>query len=415
MTATAPARQRRIALPTPAAFAVVAASFVAVFLASGTPVPLYNTYRAQDGVTSSGLAITTVIYLGTTAVALLTTGRLSNHLGRRPVAIAAVLVAAAGCIVMLTVHGLPELVLGRMLQGIGCGVATSALGSYVLDTTPKVTSWLGPVITSNAPPFAIPLGALISGALVQYEPAPRTLIYTIVAAVLVVLAILLALCPETTTRQPGAVASLRPRVLIPHGQGRLIVAVGAALVGTWALSGFYQAFSPVLAADELGTSNALIVALVFASIVVLSPVGGLVTGKLSTGTALRSGLVLFVGATVAVIVTLHLVVIWWFLAVSAVAGIAQGAANAAGMRAVLGGAAPSDRAGLLATLYLISYAGAAAPGLIAGRLAVVMPPDQIAVGYGGLVLIAAAIAVVLFRTPKATRASATPVPTEHAQ
>lgn len=56
-----------------------------------------------------------------------------------------------------------------------------------------------------------------------------------------------------------------------------------------------------------------------------------------------------------------------------------------------------DRAGLLATLYLISYAGAAAPGLIAGRLATFMAPDQIAYGYGALVLIAAVVAIVALR------------------
>ncbi|NVC25512.1 MFS transporter [Kocuria salina] len=392
----------RFRLPPAVTFPVVAASLIAVFLASGTPVPLYNTYRAQDGVTASGLAQATVVYLGVTAVTLLTTGRLSNHVGRRPVAIGAVLVAAAGCIVMLNVHSLPELIIGRMLQGIGCGIASSALGSYVLDTASRRPGWLGPVITSNAPPFAIPLGALLSGALVQYEPAPRTLTFTIIAAVLVVLAALLAACPETADRTPGALASLRPRVLVPRGQARTIFAVGTALVGTWALSGFYQAFSPVLAADELGTSNALIVALVFASIVILSPVGGLVTGRFRAATALRVGLALFVVATAAVIVTLHLGAIWWFLAASALAGIAQGAANAAGMRAVLGDAAPQDRAGLLATLYLISYAGAAAPGLVAGRLATTMAPDHIAIGYGALVLVASSIAVLAFTNKRDT-------------
>jgi len=257
------------------------------------------------------------------------------------------------------------------------------------------------VITSNAPPFAIPLGALISGVLVQYVPAPRTLVFEVIAAALVILAALLALCPETVRRTPGALASLRPRVLVPRGQGRLLFAVGAALVGTWALSGFYQAFSPVLAADELGTRNALVVALVFSSIVVLSPIGGLMTGRLQPTTAMRVGLILFVVATAGILLTLHLAQIWWFLAVSAVAGIAQGSANAGGMRAVLSPAAPADRAGLLATLYLISYSGAAAPGLAAGQLTTVLAPDRIAYGYGVLVLVCAVVAIVaLGRRPR---------------
>lgn len=196
---------------------MVAASFVTVFLSSGTPIPLYNTYRAEDGITSAGLAVTTVIYLATTAIALLTTGRLSNHLGRRPVAIAAVLLSALGCVLFLNVHTLGELVAGRVFQGLACGVATSALGSYVLDLAPARPGWLGAVITSNAPPFAIPVGALLSGTLVEFEPAPRLLIYSFVAGVLVVLAVGLLLSPESVQRNEGAVRSLRPRILVPHG------------------------------------------------------------------------------------------------------------------------------------------------------------------------------------------------------
>jgi len=61
---------------------------------------------------------------------------------------------------------------------------------------------------------------------------------------------------------------------------------------------------------------------------------------------------------------------------------------------VLGPAAPADRAGLLATLYLISYSGAAAPGLAAGQLTTVLAPDRIAYGYGALVLVCAVVATV---------------------
>lgn len=401
-----PARQPRLPrLPRQVAFAVVAASFVGVFLASGTPVPLYNTYRAEDGITSAGLAVTTVIYLATTAIALLATGRLSNHLGRRPVAIAAVLCSALGCVLFLNVHTLGELVAGRFFQGIACGVATSALGSYVLDLAPERPGWLGAVITSNAPPFAVPVGALLSGTLVEFEPAPRLLIYSIVAAALVVLAVGLFFSPESVSRTPGAVRSLRPRILVPHGRGRVLFAVGAGLVATWSLSGFYQAFSPVLAADELGTDSALVVAVAFSSIVVLSPVGGLLTGRWSSVVAMRAGLGGFVLATAGILAALTAGQIGWFLAANATAGIAQGAANAGGMRAVLAGAAPKDRAGLLATVYLISYTGAAVPGLVMGRLAASVAPDHIALGYGALVLVAAGVAVTALRPARTFRTS----------
>ncbi|MBX7430774.1 MFS transporter [Mycobacterium sp. Y57] len=386
-------------LPESVAFATAATTLVMVFLASGTAIPLYNTFRVENGATNSGLALTTVTYLGVTAVSLLTLGRLSNHLGRRAMAAAAVLSAVAGCLVLMRIDGLTALLIARALQGLACGIASSAVGAYVIDTAPSRPRWLAPMVASNAPPFAIPLGALISGALVQYAPAPRVLVFAIVAAVLVVCAVLLALCPETAARRPGAPASLRPRICVPRGGGRLLVAIGAVFVATWSLGGFFQAFAPTLTADHLGTDNNLTAAVVFASVMVLSPLGGSVTGRLRPTGAVRWGLALFVLATAAILAALHAELIGPFLVASLAAGLAMGAANTGATRAMLDDAAPADRAGLLATIFLVSYGGAAIPGLIAGRLAVSLPLDVIALCYGVLILVSAVVAVAVIRTP----------------
>jgi MFS family permease len=140
---------------------------------------------------------------------------------------------------------------------------------------------------------------------------------------------------------------------------------------------------------------------VFASIVILSPIGGVLTGRLRTARAVRLGLGAFVVATAAILLSLHAGAIVPFLIASLVASVAQGAANSGGMRAVLAHSRPQDRSGLLATIYLISYAGAAAPGLLAGRLANSMPVDQIALGYGALVLVASAAGIVAIRSSSA--------------
>ncbi|NQX26154.1 MFS transporter [Microbacteriaceae bacterium VKM Ac-2854] len=387
-------------LPDRAAFAVVSVALVLVFLASGSPIPLYNTFRIENGVSNAGLAITTVVYLTTTALALLTTGRLSNHLGRRPVAIGAVLLAIAGCVVIASVHDLATLMTGRVLQGLACGIASSALGAYVIDTAPPRPRWLAAAITSGAPGFAIPVGALLSGALVQYAPAPRFLVFMVVGSALTIVAALLLACPETVRRAPGVLRSLRPRVLIPRGDGRILFAAGAGFVATWSLGGFYQAFSPALTADQLGTSNALVIAVVFSSIVVLSPIGGSLSGRFQPAGAVRGGLIVFVAATIAILLALSIGQIVPFLIASLIGGIAQGAVNTGGMRAVLAKARPEERSGLIATVYLISYTGAAAPGLVAGQLSTVLPLVTIALGYGGVVLVAAVVAALFIRNPR---------------
>ena len=178
------------------------------------------------------------------------------------------------------------------------------------------------------------------------------LIYEIVTAVLVVCAALMAMSPETMPRRRGAMASLRPRLQVPTGSGQLLLAAGAASVATWSLGGFYQAFGPSVVAEHLGTTNPLVAAAVFASVMVLNPLGGPLSGRLPPATGLRAGMTLFVLALGGILVSLHAGAIVPFIAASLVVGVAQGAASTGGMRALLTDAQPEERAGLLSTIYL---------------------------------------------------------------
>jgi MFS family permease len=377
--------------PRPAIFALTAAALVAVFASSGSPIPLYNLYRTGDGLSNSALAVTTVTYLAVTALSLLVFGRLSDHVGRRPVAIGALLSSAAGCLLLTQVHSLPMLLAGRAFQGVACGIAASAIGSYVVDTAPRTPRWLAPLVTGSAPTFGIPLGALASGTLVQLAPWPRALGYTIVAGVLVVLAALMLLAPETSPRRAGALGSLKPAVSLPRGA--LLVVVVTVFLATWAYSGFYQAFASSLTADHLGTDSPVVIAVVFASVVVLSPVGGALSGRFRPAAAIRVGLLAFLVTVVAAVASLQAGSIWGFLGASLAAGLAFGAATTGTMRALLGGAPPAARAGLLSTVYLISYSAAAVPGLVAGAVASSVDLTVVAMGYAALVLVAVSVAV----------------------
>jgi MFS family permease len=75
-------------------FVAAACSLVAVFAASASPIPLYEIYRRGDALTHADLALTAVAYFVAVMAAMLVLGRLSNHIGRRPVALAALGVTA---------------------------------------------------------------------------------------------------------------------------------------------------------------------------------------------------------------------------------------------------------------------------------------------------------------------------------
>jgi MFS family permease len=59
-------------------------------------------------------------------------GRLSNHLGRRLTAMASLGVLLVSCLLLLNVHDIGTLLSGRLLMGIGTGLASSSLTSYIV-------------------------------------------------------------------------------------------------------------------------------------------------------------------------------------------------------------------------------------------------------------------------------------------
>jgi MFS family permease len=106
---------------------------VALLASSSAPTPLYPVYQAEWGFS----AITTTIVFGVYAIAvlasLLTFGSLSDHVGRRPVLLVALLVQAVTMWVFATAGGVPQLLAARVVQGLATGAAVGAGRAGLLD------------------------------------------------------------------------------------------------------------------------------------------------------------------------------------------------------------------------------------------------------------------------------------------
>src|SRR4029078_3387381 len=123
---------RGLASGRPAVF-VLASLIVALLASSAAPTPLYAIYQAQWHFTP----ITTTVVFGVYALAvlasLLTLGKLSDHVGRRPVLLTALAVHAGPLVVFRTASGAPELLGARVVQGLSTGAALGAIGAAMLD------------------------------------------------------------------------------------------------------------------------------------------------------------------------------------------------------------------------------------------------------------------------------------------
>ena len=382
------------------AFVSAIIALAAVFVANAAPVPLYNVYRAEERFTNAGISLAVVAYSLGTIAALLVLGRVSNHLGRRRTAIASLSLLLLGCLLLLNVHAIGTLLAGRLLMGIGAGLASSSLTSYIVDTAPARPAWLASVASSQGPMLGLTVGAIGSGTLVQFGPWPRELIYVVCAGLLLVSAALVAISPETVTPTPGAWRSLLPRVQVPAQVRPLLPVAAAVFVSTWATGAFYQAFVPTLIEDQLHRHSALVPGLVFAAYMAPSVAGAPIGGRFTTAAAQRLGMIAFLTAMIGIIAAIDIGSLTLFITATIIAGAGQGIAISAATRGLLHGSTLSERAPIFSAIYLLSYSGAAFPSLISGQLSNAFSLPQITIGYGVLALAATLFTAIAARNPQ---------------
>jgi MFS family permease len=381
------------------AFLSAVVSLVAAFAAVGSTIPLFNIYRAEEGFTNAGISMTVVAYSAATLTTLLVLGRLSNHLGRRPTSIASLGLFLLGCLLLLSVHDIGILIAGRLLMGLGAGLASSSLTSYIVDAAPTRPAWLASVASSQTVMLGLAVGAIASGALVQFGPWPRDLIYLVVIGLLLVSVALIAVSPETATPTPGAWRSLRPSVRVPAPVRHLLPVAAAVFLSTWATGAFYQAFVPALVEDQLRTRSSLVLGLVFAAYMAPSALGAPLGGRFTPAAAQRLGMIAFLAGMIGIITAIATGTLALFIAATIVAGASQGIAISATTRGLLHGSTLADRPPIFSAIYLLSYSGATIPALIAGQLSNTFSLPQIALGYGALALIATLFTVIAARNP----------------
>lgn len=387
----------RARLAFPASFG----AYCAIFIASGSPVALYERYRVHMDLTTVDLSLATVTYFVAVVATLLVCGRLSDILGRRPPSLVAVGLGFAGFFALMGVDGLVPLVLGRALQGVACGLASTALASYVVDAAPERPRWLAAAAAAGAPLIGQTVGALGAGVLVQYGPYPFQLSYLVAMGLLVVFAVLIAVARETRPPAPRAsrhaVASLRPHVSMPAAARPLMPAAALVFAATWSMGAFYQTFGPTAVAEGLGTDNTVVATVVFAAYMAPNAIGGPLSGRFSPVGAQRFGIVTFAIAAIGLVAGFGTGTTWLVLVASLVAGTAHGLAFTGCLRTLLIQVGPEQRSGFLATVYLIAYCGAALPSLVAGQVSRVVALPTVAAGYAGLAILAAVATVLLTR------------------
>ena len=394
----------RRTLPRAAAFWILAGLFLMLFFASAAASPLYPVYQAQFRFSAATLTAVFAVYVLILLITLLFFGSVSDYLGRLPVIITALVFSAAACAVFLAAHGTGALYVARSLQGIATGLATGPLGAALIDLQPA-GSQRAPVVTSAFSTLGLALGALITSALVQYAPAPTHLIWWVLLAVFAAGIVAVLAMAEPGSRRPGALASLRPRVAVPQQARATFAGAVPCFVAVWALGGLYLSLGPSLAAQLTGSPDLLWGGLVIFLLTGTGTAAAFALRTISSRAAMLTGcLFLLAGAAVtfAAIATATPAV---FLAGTVVAGVGFGPAFLGAFRMTTAPAAPAERAGLLAAIFIVTYLAFSVPALIAGVATTKFGLHPTALVYSAVLagLAAAAAGILLVRPGKTTQ------------
>jgi MFS family permease len=390
---TAPAGPRN-RLSRPVAFAAIAAIFVTFTSASAAPSPLYVVYQREWGFSASTLTVIFAVYVAGLIAALLVLGALSDHVGRRPVLGAAVLLEAVALVLFLAAGDVSVLLAARLVQGIATGAALTTLGAALVDLNPPHAPGRAGLINGIVPPAGLAVGALGCGALVQFAPSPTHLVYALLLAGMVLAALVVLFMPETSARRAGGLGSLVPRLGVPARLRADMLAIVPIIVASWALGGLYLSLGPSVAAGVFGLSNHLIGGLVVTLLCGPGAVTAFVLRKAPTPRVLTiAGALLTVGAVASIFgVEYGNVVLAG--AGTVVSGIGFGASALATFGTLAALAAPTERAELFTVALVIAYLAFSVPAVIAGLAAGSAGLHATTLVYGAVVAVLSATALV---------------------
>ena len=395
-TATKPiSPARRLA---PLFYAATSALF---FAASSAPTPLYRLYQQAFAFSPVLITVIFAVYAFALLAALLIVGSISDHLGRRPVIFASILLNMVAMPLFLMAEGPNWLIAARIVQGLATGAAASSIGAALIDLDPI----RGSITNSLAPLAGMAIGALGTSLLVEYAPAPMLLVYVVTLVLLAIQAGLLWLVPETTHRRAGLLASLKPEVAVPPQARRTLLALTPINIAVWALAGFYLSLVPSLVSTTTGSTAPLVGGSVVAALTISGAIAVFLLRKRSAATSMTFGISSMTLGLLAVIAGVHAAEVSILAVGTLVAGAGFGATFLGTVRSIMPLAKPDERAGLLSAYYIQSYLAFSVPAILAGFLSKALGFAEAADIYVAAILLLVGWGVLALRAGKEKRLS----------
>ena len=345
-------------------FPALALISFATLLGTGIIVPLIPIYATTLGATGLEIGIILAGYSISRAVVLPLIGRLSDQRGRKPFIITGLIIYTVLSLAYIFATSIPQLILVRLLHGIGAGMTTPIARAYVGDLAPKgeESTWMGYFNTSFLAGLGV--GPIMGGYLADHFGIEGAFIGLGIISFLALFGAIIFL-PNIKNEQSGdrPPPSYRRMLRSDVFRGLFIFRI----VESAGRRGWYS-FLPVLAGIHLGLPASqigwIIAANAITSALLQSFMGRVIDRLKINKHALIIGSSVFqVGY---ILITPFVGSFWWLLAISAIAGVRVAVTSPAQSALIIGEGRKSGMGSTMALMGMAMSIGMAIGPMLSG-------------------------------------------------
>ncbi|RRI06951.1 MFS transporter [Mesorhizobium tamadayense] len=394
MTIHAQAMTRDNELDGKAAMAAVAAMIAALFAGSTALTPLYVIYKQAFGFSQITLTLVYAVYVVGNLAALLFFGRLSDIIGRRPAALAAMGVAVISALFFLFAENLAWLDIARILSGLGIGIGAGTGTAWLAELIEGEDKSRAAIVATSTNFVGLGLGALTSGLLAEYAPWPLRLTFAVHLALLVLVTLLIWRTRETVSeRRRLSDVPMRPRLSVPDSIRAGFVAPAVTGFGAMALVGFYAALAPSVLAQQLHVTDHAEAGALFFELAVVTAATILATARLSSRFTMLAALVLMIPTVALIVVAQVFASMTIMIGGTALCGAAAAFGYRGGLQ-VVNQIAPADRrAEVVSAFFVCCFCGNALPVIGIGVLSSWTSATVASLAFAGMITIFSLVAL----------------------
>lgn len=373
-----------------AGFWVIAVAFLAAMAFSTVPTPLYPLYQARDGFPTIVVTVVFAAYAVGVVVSLFLAGHVSDWLGRRRVILAALLVSLLSAAIFLLWPDLPGLLVARFVNGLSIGALTATATAHLSELSAASRPERGPgraaLVSTLVNMGGLGLGPLVGGVVATLSPEPLVVPYAVFLVLFVVLGIAVSLVPETVERAEERPAYRPQRVALPASARPAFWAAAISAFGAFGVLGMFTALAPTFLAGTLHETSRLLAGAVPFATFMAGALAQVAVSRLALRRQIVLALVLVTAGLALVALGGALASLPAFVIGGVVAGAGVGILFRSSVATVGALADPASRGEALAALFLVAYAGLAAPALLIGAALLVLPQPVVLVGFAALVV-----------------------------